>query len=322
EDDLMRLFGGDRLMMIMDKMAFDEGQVLENPLLSRSIGVAQKRVETFNFEIRKQLIEYDNVMNKQREAVYGLRRSILQSDNIKDRVLGSVDDVIDRAINQYLYGGSHETEWDFDGLFLFLKTRFGCDLSGQREAFGKMEYDEVREYVRGVFHRTYEHKEQNIGSELMRHLEKMLMLNTIDAKWKDHLYAMDQLKGGVGLRSYGQRDPLLEYKKEGFEMFQAMFDLITDEVAELVYKAHPVIREQRPQGVFEAVPQNLVHHDFSSMDQARQHHGPALPPGPLPGSSASQPSSSKPIQRQVDKVGRNDLCPCGSGKKYKKCCGK
>ena len=320
EDDLMRLFGGDRLMMIMDKMSFEEGQVLENPLLSRSIGIAQKRVESFNFEIRKQLIEYDNVMNKQREAVYGLRRSVLESDNVKDRVLEAVGDVLDRAVNQYLYSGSRDVNWDIDGLLVFLATTFGCDLRENRQELETMGFEEVKELLQKKMFDLYDQKENVFGVEVMRYLEKMLLLNTIDAKWKDHLYAMDQLKGGVGLRSYGQRDPLIEYKREGFEMFQMMFDRITDDIASLIFKARPVEREV--QGVFDSVPQNLVHNEFSGMARARQQ-------APLPSQMSSEysddfesASKEEPIHRQTEKVGRNDQCPCGSGKKYKKCCGR
>jgi preprotein translocase subunit SecA len=321
EDDLMRLFGGDRLMAIMDRMSFEEGQVLENPILSRSISIAQKRVENFNFEIRKQLIEYDNVMNKQREAVYGLRRSILESDNVKDRVLDAVGDVMDRAVKQYLYGGSRETDWDFEGLFVFLYTKFGCDLRDQKGKMEQMGFEEVGELVQTALLERYQQKEGDLGPDVMRYLERMLLLNTIDAKWKDHLYAMDQLKSGIGLRSYGQRDPLIEYKHEGFEMFQMMFDLITDDVAEMVFKARPVRHQERVQGVFDAVPQNLVHSEFSTMDRAR--HQPASSDGTSIGLSASEPAPKPaPVLRDHDKVGRNDPCPCGSGKKYKKCCGK
>lgn len=329
EDDLMRLFGGDKLMAIMDHMSFEEGQVLENPLLSRSIGIAQKRVEGFNFEIRKQLIEYDNVMNKQREAVYGLRRSVLKSDNIKDRVLDSIGDVIDRTISQHLYDGSRDVDWDIEGLIVFLNTKFGCDFSARKHDIEKMEFEEVRDFIQGALFQMYDQKEADLGSEITRHLEKMLMLNTIDAKWKDHLYAMDQLKGGVGLRSYGQRDPLIEYKREGFEMFQMMFDQITDDVAELVFKVRPVAREREPQGVFDSVPQKLVHNKFSTMDrvQARQDDPLVMkarsnPAAPVPNEAFSQPPKPEPVHRQGEKVGRNDPCSCGSGKKYKKCCGK
>jgi preprotein translocase subunit SecA len=156
---------------------------------------------------------------------------------------------------------------------------------------------------------------------MMRHLEKMLLLKIIDAKWKDHLYAMDQLRGGVGLRSYGQRDPLLEYKREGFEMFQMMFDHITDEVAELVFKARPVAQDRQIRSVFDDVPQNFVHNEFSSMDQARQSR-PSSEGLFSRNSTGEEMPRVKPIQRSGEKVGRNDPCPCGSGKKYKKCCGK
>jgi len=335
EDDLMRLFGGDRMMMIMDRMAFEEGQVLENPLLSRSIGIAQKRVESFNFEIRKQLLEYDNVMNKQREAVYGLRRSILEGSDIKDRVLDAVGDVVDRAAQQYLYGGDTGTDWDLDGLELFLATKFGIDVSARRPEMAAMDFQQIHRMIQDEVFAAYEVKEQDLGVEVMRYFEKIVMLRVIDSRWKDHLYAMDQLKSGVGLRSYGQRDPLVEYKREGFEMFQMMFDAITDEAAEMVFKARPVSRQMEVRGVFDDVPQNLVHQDISAIDQAaRGHQAPrpaGRPAGPaaLPSSGMMLPQNPGPASVSLssgsgssDKVGRNDLCPCGSGKKYKKCCGR
>jgi len=335
EDDLMRLFGGDRMMAVMDRMSFEEGQVLENPLLSRSIGIAQKRVESFNFEIRKQLLEYDNVMNKQREAVYGLRRSILEGSNVKDRVLDSVGDVIDRAVQQYLYGGNTDADWDLDGLMIFLGAKFGLDLSMPGSRMAEMDFQQIHRAVQDEIFAAYEAKEQDLGSGMMRYFEKIIMLRVIDSKWKDHLYAMDQLKSGVGLRSYGQRDPLVEYKREGFEMFQMMFDAITDEAAEMAFKARPVSRQTEIRGVFDEVPQHLVHQDASAIDQASRRHqmpgsgttasepGPVPPSGMIPRQSPDLPSpNSAAGARSSDKVGRNDPCPCGSGKKYKKCCGR
>ncbi|MFP4473543.1 MAG: preprotein translocase subunit SecA [Candidatus Omnitrophota bacterium] len=336
EDDLMRLFGMDRLRNMMNSLGAEAGEAIEHPLVSRSLEIAQKRVETFNFEIRKQLIEYDNVMNKQREAVYGLRRSILESRNVKDRTLEIVEDVADRMVEQYLYGGSAEAEWDFDGLLTAFKNRFHLDLSADRDSWQEKGYDEIRDAVRARMLQFYEHREKENTPENMRRLEKMLLLNTIDAKWKDHLYAMDQLKGGVGLRAYGQRDPLIEYKREGFQMFEEMFVRIYEEVAEMIFKIQAVPSgAERPRGVFSSLPQNLVHKDFSTVDsvqkQARQQGQPPAQ-STHPGQSARQAQDPDvphgevpkpaPVRRDGDKVGRNDPCPCGSGKKYKKCCGR
>ncbi len=325
EDDLMRLFGGDRLMAIMATLGAEEGQTLEHPLISRSIGIAQKRVEGFNFEIRKQLIEYDNVMNKQREAVYSLRRSILESSSVQDRVREVIDEVAARAAERYLYGGLTATEWDWDGLFLYMKSRLGCDLTNIRERLMEKPYAEIVTDLRGFVRQVYEAREAVIGAETLRHLEKMIFLNTIDTKWKEHLYAMDQLKGGVGLRAYGQRDPVLEYKREGFEMFQAMFDVMYEEVAELVLRMAVPEQPPRFRGVFESVPQHFVHRDFSSLEAASDQAAAGAAPlaRALPESSVGAASSEArtPVHHQEKKVGRNDPCPCGSGKKYKKCCG-
>ncbi len=319
EDDLMRLFGGDRLMGIMDKLGAEEGQLLEHPLISRSISIAQKRVEGFNFEIRKQLIEYDNVMNKQREAIYGLRRSILESESVKDRILEIIALSSDQTVEKYLYAGNPEAEWDWNGLILFLKTAFHCDVSVHSEALQGKTYEQTQDTVRAMLLQVYDFKEKDLGAEAVRSMEKMVFLNTIDVKWKDHLYAMDQLRGSVGLRAYGQRDPILEYKREGFEMFQMMFASIYQEVAELVFKLRPVLQQTRMKGVFDSVPQNLIHNDFSSLDRNQVQ---AAAPQAFGAQKAEEaPSKPQPVQRSGEKVGRNDPCPCGSGKKYKKCCG-
>jgi len=320
EDDLMRLFGGDRIMGLMDKMGAEEGQLLEHPMISRTIGVAQKRVEGFNFEIRKQLIEYDNVMNKQREAIYGLRRSILESESVKDRILDIIALSADQAVETHLYGGNTEAQWDWKGLILFLKTAFHCDISVRSEQLQSKTYEQAKDMVRDLLLQVYAYKENELGPEAMRNMEKMVFLNIIDSKWKDHLYAMDQLRGSVGLRAYGQRDPILEYKREGFEMFQMMFDSIYQEVAELVFKLRPVSEHIRMKGVFDSVQQNLIHSDFSSLNREQMQAAAQQ----RMGSSEQEEEAPKPqpVHRSGEKVGRNDPCPCGSGKKYKKCCGK
>ena len=318
EDDLMRLFASERIMMMMDKMGMEDGQVIEHPWVARALEVAQKRVETYNFEIRKQLIEYDNVMNKQREAIYGLRRSILKADNVKDRVVEAIESEVSFMAEQFLYGGNEEVEWDIDGLGANLWNKFHFDLSPHKETLREKNLDEIKELISGEVLALYNKKEQEFSAESFRAMEKFILLNTIDSKWKDHLYAMDHLKSGVGLRAYGQRDPLLEYKKEGFEMFQMMFDTINQEVAEMVFKARPVSDGPvHKKSIFDSVPQEFVHKDFSGLSQATRSQS----PGEGVGSQVEEPPKATPIRKAGPKVGRNDPCSCGSGKKYKKCCG-
>ncbi|MCB9747250.1 MAG: preprotein translocase subunit SecA [Candidatus Omnitrophica bacterium] len=321
EDDLMRLFASDRIIGMMDRFGMEEDQVLEAPILSRALENAQKRVEGHNFEIRKHLLEFDDVMNKQREVIYNMRRDILESSNIKNLVLEAIDETVRAAVQQYLFVGTEEEKWDFEGLHVYLKAKFNFDIANLHDKFKDMSQDDVNTFLIEHMMKHYEQRETEIGAEHLRYLEKMLFLNTIDAKWKDHLYAMDQLKEGVGLRSYGQRNPLIEYKKEGFEMFQMMYSSINQEVAEIIFKIQPVDRSSsRPRGVFSALPKKLVHDEVSGMADARRQ---AAASGPAPASqtpSATTPATS-PVRSSGPKVGRNDPCPCGSGRKYKKCCG-
>jgi len=188
-----------------------------------------------------------------------------------------------------------------------------------RGQMADMKPEEIKDLIVGGVKEFYEQKELEIGVENMRSLEKVVLLNTLDAKWKDHLYAMDQLKGGVGLRSYSQRDPLIEYKREGYEMFQMMYASISEEVAEIIFKVQPLPGTARMRGVFDSLPQNFVHDEVSSFSgETAPQPGPPEPPPERP---QSQPSPAQPYQKSGPKVGRNDPCPCGSGKKYKKCCG-
>ncbi len=319
EDDLMRLFASDRIVNIMDRLGMEEGEVIEHPWVSGAIEVAQKRVENHNFEIRKQLLEYDDVMNKQREAVYGLRRNILGGENIKDRILDAIEETVRIKVQQYLFQKeSEESGPDFDGLALYLQSQFGFDLSPSKEEFQAMAQNEIEEKILAKLLETYEQKEKEIGAEHLRHLERIFLLHTIDAKWKDHLYAMDHLKEGVGLRALGQRDPLIEYKREGFLMFQMMYESINQDVAETIFKIQPLKDPQKPKSVFSSLPQKLVHNEFKSLGAGAVP--PSSPAGPAP--AQEQAVSVQPYHKEGPKVGRNDPCPCGSGKKYKKCHGK
>ncbi len=317
EDDLMRLFASDKIMSIMDRLGMEEGQVIEHPWVSGAIEVAQKRVETFNFEIRKQLIEYDNVMNKQREAIYALRRNVLDGENLKERILRATEDTVYSAVGLHLTA-KEEGQRDVEALEVYLKGKFNYDVLPHREALETLDTDPATDLIYEDLIKLYEQREQKMTVEILRHLEKIFLLNTIDSKWKDHLYAMDQLRDGVGLRSYGQRDPLMEYKKEGFSMFQAMYSSIGEEAAEIMFKVQPMARDSHePKSVFGSLPQQMVHNEFSGMNRAAaqaaaQHQGGAAP---------VEEAKPQPMHHDGPKVGRNDPCPCGSGQKYKKCHG-
>ncbi len=319
EDDLMRLFASDRIIGVMDKLGMEEGQALEHPWLNRALENAQKRVEGHNFEIRKHLLEYDNVMNRQREVIYDLRRMVLETDDIKYVVVEAIEGLVSAVVADHLFVEGKEDQWDFDGLNSYLKVAFDYDLSPQKDKITEMSQADITQLILDDLMKQYDAKEKDIGADQLRYLERMLMLNMIDSKWKDHLYAMDLLKEGIGLRSYGQRDPLIEYKKEGFGMFETMYASINQEVAELIMKMQPADRSQRIKGVFSSLPQNYVHDDAGDIVDVAQNMAPQA--AAMPQQSDSAAPRQAPVRTEGPKVGRNDPCPCGSGKKYKKCCG-
>ncbi|RJO65125.1 MAG: preprotein translocase subunit SecA [Candidatus Omnitrophota bacterium] len=315
EDDLMRLFGSDRITLIMDKLGFEEGQVIEHPWVSKSIEIAQRRVEQHNFEIRKQLLEYDNVMNKQREIVYGQRRQILEGISLKDSVLDAIDKISLSVINAYTKSEGAAQEIDAPGLINFLKLKFGVEL--HEAFFADVAKEQSKEKLFDTLATSYEEKENAVGTDILRQMERIVFLQIIDTKWKDHLYAMDKLREGIGLRAYGQRDPLIEYKREAFLMFNEMISGIAEEACEEIFRLQ-LVRPERMKGLFSTLPKELVH------PQGKRFEGPQELPLQESGDSLSAPavrmSTSPPLQPHT-KVGRNDPCPCGSGKKYKKCCG-
>jgi len=311
EDDLMRLFGSDRLSGLMDKLGLEEDQVIENSVVSGSIEIAQRRVEQHNFEIRKQLLEYDNIMNKQREIVYTQRRQILEGASLKENVLG----IIDRTVEQLLFTYSREGGIDLQGLLTAIKLKFGVELVEDSSWEGASQ-GQIKDIIHEALVKAYEEKERNLGSEIMRQLESMLFLQIVDTKWKEHLYNMDDLKEGIGLRAYGQRDPLVEYRREAFEMFDRMVSSIEDEAAEAIFKLQPA-RPERFKAVFRDLNQELLHPETAKFEASQQQDTVEQPSFP------GQPEEkSHPIQASGPKVGRNDPCPCGSGKKYKKCHGR
>lgn len=308
-DDLMRLFGSERMIGLMDKLGLEENQVIEHPWVSSSIEIAQRRVEQQNYEIRKQLLEYDNVMNKQREIVYGRRKEILEGGDVKEALFEIARSLVTQLVSTHSSGGV-EGEPDIEGLRNAIKLQFGVEF--ERAQIKDLSVDAASEAVYACLVNAYEEKEKSVGSDLMRYLSHMVYLQIIDTKWKDHLYSMDTLREGIGLRAYGQRDPLVEYKREAFEMFSMMIAGIEEEVVEAVFKLQPA-KPERFRGVFNTKTQELVHPEALKFEKEKEAD---------PASEASAPESSHVLTQSHPKVGRNDPCPCGSGKKYKKCCGK
>ncbi len=310
-DELMRLFGSDRLISMMDKLGLEKGQVIEHPWVTKSIEIAQRRVEQHNFEIRKQLLDYDNVMNKQREVIYTQRRDILEGASLKEHIGGIMEKIVEEMVGLYANKNVDPVGWDLAGLAAAIKLKFGIEAS-QIENSGR----DLQETILNLVNTAYSQKESAIGEGLMRHLERMVFLQIIDAKWKDHLYAMDSLREGIGLRAYGQRDPLIEYKREAFEMFSQMIAAIEDEAVEMVFKLQPP-RKEMFRGVFETSRQELVHPEAQKYQPQADQEGSGLEE-----ESAQTTAKPQPVKSDHPKVGRNDPCPCGSGQKYKKCCGK
>ncbi len=317
-DDLMRLFGSSRISDIYDRLGIEEGQDIQHPLISRAIEVAQKRVEQHNFEIRKHVLEYDNVMNKQREVIYEERKKILLGDNIKGHIYDIIEEAIDDAIELYLNPDVHKADWKYLEFNEWFWSKFNIRFQDLEDRVEGKDRDQLLEEFVSAVKASYEEKEKKMGTDLLRHIEKMIMLQVIDTKWKDHLYAMDNLREGIGLRAYGQRDPLVEYQHEGYDMFRAMIGSIKDETIEFLFKVQAAHEEKMLRGVFQSLPQEFVHSEATPMSGIPT---PSREGGQME-NDLPQPDTPQQYRRTGPKVGRNDPCPCGSGKKYKKCCGK
>ncbi len=307
EDDLMRIFGGERLMGWMEKLGMEEGVPIEHGMVTRSIERAQKQVEGRNFEARKHLLEYDDVMNKQRESIYTLRRSILDGREGKEYILNAADEIVDYLIETYIPEDARELP-DEESLNRDLYDFFGIDLKTANADLATLPRAAVKDQVIDAVNRRYEQKEAAIGVENMRQYVKYILLQVIDQLWKDHLLNVDHLKEGIGLRGYGQRDPLIEYKKESYEIFQEMMELIQDRVVKSLWKTEMVVEREGER-----------QEDVQRVQRAMPAPKPKAPPMVFSGSGGS--SGPAQIQRKEPKIGRNDPCWCGSGKKYKKCHG-
>ncbi|MEJ2542443.1 MAG: preprotein translocase subunit SecA [Calditrichaceae bacterium] len=322
EDDLMRLFGSDRIAGVMDRMGAQEGEVITHSLITRSIEKAQKRVEMQNFAIRKRLLEYDDVMNQQREIIYDRRRVALTQEDTREEVLTILEEFVDQKLAEFLGSGGQSEDWDLDGLEAEVGHVLNVSFTQVRDNLGSYILDDIKKYIEDEALKIYDAKEKRIGREKMSVLERYFILRVIDEKWKDHLYEMDILKEGIHLRAYGQKDPLIEYKREAYGMFETLIYDINEETLNWLWKfqlqEEPVNRAELRQRQRQERMQ-MIHETSTGMgyDGASEAVGEE---SDIQKASHERSDKKQPI-RVEKKVGPNDPCPCGSGKKYKKCHG-
>jgi preprotein translocase subunit SecA len=291
EDDLMRLFGSENIMGLMDKIGMNDETPIDHPLISRSIETAQKKVEARNFEIRKHVLQYDDVINQQREIIYKQRGEVLRGENLKTQIEDMITTCVKNTVDRFAGEEKYPEDWDLAGMLEFMEQNFLPGHTLKEEDFYEKNKEEVIDFLTDMALQAYDLREEEIGEEQLRRLERLILLRVVDSKWMDHIDAMDQLRQGIGLRAYGQKNPLIEYKYEAFDMFNSMIAEIKEEVVRYLYRVKVV--QDEPQVRVRNVVENR----------------------------GEQPVEKKPIRKEA-RVGRNDDCPCGSGKKYKKCCGK
>jgi preprotein translocase subunit SecA len=298
EDDLLRIFGGERITGIMEKLGMEEGEPIEHNMISRAIENAQSKVEGHNFDIRKQLLEYDDVMNQQREVIYRQRREALSGKDLKDDIQEMIRDKAEEIADTFSADSPHPEEWDLEEIRGAVYKQFNFRLNGfDEETLDGLNRDGLAEMIFEEAERVYRGREAAIGSDEFRQLERLVMLQSVDNLWKDHLLSMDHLKEGIGLRGYAQQNPLVVYKKEGYELFQDMIERVKEETIGILYRIQ-----------------------IAEPEKLDDYHRPKQPQ--LSFSGGGEGEQKKPTKRASKKIGRNAPCPCGSGKKYKKCCGK
>jgi preprotein translocase subunit SecA len=308
EDDLLRLFGSDRIGMVMERFSFPEDMPIQHPLINRSIENAQRQVESRNFEIRKHVLEYDDVMNKQREVIYDRRTQILKEEDLKEYALELVKGSVGSLVDLYINPNDYRENWNLEELEEFLSTLFAKNLFESREIQEKISNERIRvkelkEILTEQAVLAYEERERDLSPEILRKLEKLVILNIIDSRWREHLLEMDYLKEGIGLRAYGQKDPLVEYKHESYNLFKSLVDEIKVDAVKLLFNAKVMVKNDEPEKPKEMALKNIKTSGPKEM-------------------ITDSSKASKPEPIKSNKVGRNDPCPCGSGKKYKKCCGR
>ncbi|MBQ9256863.1 MAG: preprotein translocase subunit SecA [Acidaminococcaceae bacterium] len=300
EDDLMRLFGGDRIKNMMDQLGLEEDEPIENKMVTTSIENAQKRVEERNFNIRKMVLEYDDVMNQQREVIYKERRKVLDQEDLRSTVMEFTHKIVDRAMAMYCPPEAYSEDWDLKNLVRYCEEFFAPYGELKEEKLADLSREEIGEYLHKLADDIYASREEEITPEIMRELENLVMLKVVDNHWMEHLDAMDMLREGVGLRAYGQKDPLVEYKFEAFDMFEAMIGAIEDDVVKYMYRV------------------NVFSQPSMEMDD---HLDDAVTNNPTVDTTDGE-GAKEPVVNKEPEIGRNDPCPCGSGKKYKNCHGK
>ncbi len=343
EDDLMRIFGGERVKALMYRLGMTEGVPIESKLISRRIENAQKSVEAQNFDARKHLLEYDDVMNKQRETIYSIRRSALEGKDQRDYVLGIAEDVVRELVETFCPREQHPDQWNATQFLAESNAQFGVDMKAAGAEPASLSHEQLADAAAAAVTKRYEEKEKQFGAELMRWLERRIILDVVDSQWKDHLLSLDHLKEGIGLRGYGQKDPLVEFKKEAFVLFEDMMTRIDNETVRYLFHIQLQQGEQPPsEGTRQPAPPQPPRQPPPSAAAAvasAAARASEAPPAHLPGfaremerrqqrqqrdlqyqTGPAQAEAPKPV-RAGAKVGRNEPCPCGSGKKYKKCHG-
>ncbi len=306
EDDLLRIFGSGRLSGIMDKLGMEEDEPIEHSMISKAIENAQRKVEGHNFDIRKHLLEYDDVMNKQREVIYSQRREVLQGENIKPIIEDMIGDLVDEVVQRVVDEKTPSEDWEWDWFFNRVSELFNLDLAWNKTERIDLDYKTLHEKFELEVEAKYKRQEEQNGIEQMRHLERMILLQMVDTIWKEHLLNMDHLKEGIGLRGYGQKNPLDEYKKEGFDLFMTMIESVKEQTIGTLMRIQLVQDDE-----LERLEAQRRKEKERELEMARRASG-----------DSESEAARKPIRRSQEKVGRNAPCPCGSGKKYKKCCGK
>ncbi len=316
EDDLIRLFAGDRIFNILDKLGPDEDTPIEHKMLSKTVENAQKKVEQQNFQTRKRVLEYDDVMNKQRDVIYGQRTKILEGSDISEDVQAIIEEVLTGTVLEYADKDTFPEDWDWDSLFASLKSLYDISFGKEDLDIEETSADELVERVVEDARAYYARKEEDFSSEHMRQLERLVMLGVIDNRWREHLYDMDYLREGIHWRGLSQKDPLVEYKSEGFTMFQELLGTIKEDFVRNIFHMNRVPQEEAPERKTEDLSYTYNDGFTPAPLSAPAQQGPAAPE-----SAGGAPTATAVTQLKSSKVGRNDPCPCGSGKKYKKCCG-
>ncbi|MCD6307863.1 MAG: preprotein translocase subunit SecA [Candidatus Latescibacteria bacterium] len=316
EDDLMRLFGSDRVSGIMERLGVEDGEVITHKMVTKTIDRAQKRVEAQNFAIRKHLLEYDDVMNTQREVVYDLRNAALKSTSVRERLFEMVEAVVEELLLKYTDTAGTPADWDMEGLAAESATIFFSSFHLTEEQEQTMPLEGLRNFLVKHIRNHYIQKANLIEPDILAWNERVILLSTLDSLWKEHLYEMDQLKEGIGLRGYGQRDPLVEYKREGYLLFEQTLKQINETTLKTIFRGITQVHVEKAEGPRRApLIVSTSHEELESFEVAPTEQ----PRQPSPGRPAAKQQT---VKREGRKIGRNDPCPCGSGKKYKHCCGR